>query len=259
MVRGRANGHGRACTRTASSATSPPSSCTASPTCSATSTLDVRITNRQNLVFRGLTEEQLPGLYERLTGLGMAVPGRRAGPRRGGLPGRRHLQPRRDPVPRARRRHRPGPRGRRARRGRRGAGQHLGLHEQLRAAPHRRHRLLRPRAPRPRPGRARLPDAARRPRRRDGDPVRRQGRQAARQHRGERGGPDRRALRRASASAGETFPDWLARSGGASAVGETAPRPRRVPRPRRGPRVLRRLRRDRPLRQGSRGQRVRAT
>ena len=36
---------------------------------------DVRITNRQNLVFRGLTEEQLPHLYERLAGLGMAAPG----------------------------------------------------------------------------------------------------------------------------------------------------------------------------------------
>ena len=36
---------------------------------------DVRITNRQNLVFRGLAEEQLAGLYERLAGLGMASPG----------------------------------------------------------------------------------------------------------------------------------------------------------------------------------------
>ncbi|HEV8298924.1 MAG TPA: nitrite/sulfite reductase, partial [Acidimicrobiales bacterium] len=36
---------------------------------------DVRLTNRQNLVFRGLTEEQLPVLYERLGVLGMAQPG----------------------------------------------------------------------------------------------------------------------------------------------------------------------------------------
>ena len=36
---------------------------------------DVRITNRQNLVFRGLTEEALPVLFERLAGLGMAEPG----------------------------------------------------------------------------------------------------------------------------------------------------------------------------------------
>ena len=36
---------------------------------------DVRITNRQNLVFRGLTELQLPALYDRLTAIGMAAPG----------------------------------------------------------------------------------------------------------------------------------------------------------------------------------------
>jgi len=36
---------------------------------------DVRITNRQNLVFRGLTELQLPGLYDRLSAIGMAEPG----------------------------------------------------------------------------------------------------------------------------------------------------------------------------------------
>ncbi len=35
----------------------------------------VRLTNRQNLVFRGLTEEQLPALYERLAAIGMAQPG----------------------------------------------------------------------------------------------------------------------------------------------------------------------------------------
>lgn len=36
---------------------------------------DVRFTNRQNLVFRGLTEEQLPLFYERLVTIGMAQPG----------------------------------------------------------------------------------------------------------------------------------------------------------------------------------------
>jgi sulfite reductase beta subunit-like hemoprotein len=36
---------------------------------------DVRVTNRQNVVFRGLTEEQLPVLYERLDAIGMAQPG----------------------------------------------------------------------------------------------------------------------------------------------------------------------------------------
>jgi sulfite reductase (ferredoxin) len=35
----------------------------------------VRITNRQNLVFRGLTAEQLPELYRRLEEIGMAEPG----------------------------------------------------------------------------------------------------------------------------------------------------------------------------------------
>src|SRR5204863_4648557 len=37
--------------------------------------LDVRVTNRQNVVFRGLTEEQLPQLYARLNAIGMAEPG----------------------------------------------------------------------------------------------------------------------------------------------------------------------------------------
>ena len=35
----------------------------------------VRVTNRQNLVFRDLTEEQLPVLFERLRAIGMAEPG----------------------------------------------------------------------------------------------------------------------------------------------------------------------------------------
>ena len=35
----------------------------------------MRVTNRQNLVFRGLTEEQLPALLDRLEAIGMAEPG----------------------------------------------------------------------------------------------------------------------------------------------------------------------------------------
>ncbi|HET7489243.1 MAG TPA: nitrite/sulfite reductase [Acidimicrobiales bacterium] len=37
--------------------------------------VEVRVTNRQNFVFRGLTEEQLPALYQRLEAIGMAEPG----------------------------------------------------------------------------------------------------------------------------------------------------------------------------------------
>ena len=37
--------------------------------------LEVRITNRQNVVFRGLTEEELPELFARLDAIGMAEPG----------------------------------------------------------------------------------------------------------------------------------------------------------------------------------------
>jgi sulfite reductase beta subunit-like hemoprotein len=37
--------------------------------------LDVVVTNRQNFVFRGLTEQQLPRLFDRLTTIGMAEPG----------------------------------------------------------------------------------------------------------------------------------------------------------------------------------------
>ena len=37
--------------------------------------LEVRLTNRQNIAFRGLTEEQLPALYQRLDAIGMSQPG----------------------------------------------------------------------------------------------------------------------------------------------------------------------------------------
>jgi sulfite reductase beta subunit-like hemoprotein len=36
---------------------------------------DVRVTNRQNIVFRGLSESQLPTLYQRLVAMDMAEPG----------------------------------------------------------------------------------------------------------------------------------------------------------------------------------------
>ncbi len=37
--------------------------------------LEVRVTNRQNLVYRGLAEDQLPRLFDRLEAIGMAEPG----------------------------------------------------------------------------------------------------------------------------------------------------------------------------------------
>jgi sulfite reductase beta subunit-like hemoprotein len=37
--------------------------------------LELRLTNRQNVALRGLSEEQLPALYERLEAIGMAQPG----------------------------------------------------------------------------------------------------------------------------------------------------------------------------------------
>jgi len=37
--------------------------------------LDVRVTNRQNVVYRGLTEAELPELFKRLDAIGMAEPG----------------------------------------------------------------------------------------------------------------------------------------------------------------------------------------
>jgi sulfite reductase (ferredoxin) len=114
---------------TRTSVGSPPASCAAPPTArcrpsptprSATSRAsqfrslaaiqrelgaDVRLSNRQNVVFRGLTEAQLPTLYARLDAIGMAVPAPNC-PRRRRLPRRRHLQHRRHPVARPGRRDR---------------------------------------------------------------------------------------------------------------------------------------------------------
>ena len=56
-----------ATSRPTSSARSPRSSVSSAPTCASS--------NRQNVVFRGLTEAQLPVLFERLETIGMARPG----------------------------------------------------------------------------------------------------------------------------------------------------------------------------------------
>ncbi len=60
--------------------------------------VEIRITNRQNFALRGLTEEQLPALHERLAEHGMAEAGAELAARRGVVPGRRHLQPGGHPV-----------------------------------------------------------------------------------------------------------------------------------------------------------------
>ncbi len=60
---------------TAASATSPPTSSAASPRIQRDFGVEVRITNRQNFVLRGLTEDQLPELHARLVELGMAEAG----------------------------------------------------------------------------------------------------------------------------------------------------------------------------------------
>ena len=109
--------------------------------------LEVRITNRQNFVFRGLTEAQLPTLYARLESLGMAEPGAELARDVVACPGAdtcnlavtqsRGLA---DAIG-------VGARGRGAGRGWRRAHEHLGLHELLRPASRIGHRLLRRRAP----------------------------------------------------------------------------------------------------------------
>ena len=170
-------------TPTPASATSPPTSSGRWPSIQRELGAEVRVTNRQNLVFRGLTEAQLPTLLRAPRRHRHGRARRRAGPRRRRLPGRRHLQPGRHPEPRPGRRHRRRPRGGRPGRRRRRPHQHLRLHQLLRPAPHRRHRVLRRRAPGPRPVRPRLPDAARRLRRPGADPLRREGAAPAGQER----------------------------------------------------------------------------
>ena len=60
---------------TPASATSPPTQLRALASIQRELGADVRITNRQNLVFRGLSESQLPLLHQRLSAIGMAEPG----------------------------------------------------------------------------------------------------------------------------------------------------------------------------------------
>lgn len=60
---------------------------------------DVRLSNRQNVVFRGLQEEQLRTLFDRLEAIGMARPGAELA-RRCGLSRCRHMQHRSDPITR---------------------------------------------------------------------------------------------------------------------------------------------------------------
>ncbi len=108
----------------------------------------VRVTNRQNLAFRDLTGDQLPRALQPPGGDrdGRAWCGTGTGRRF--LPRRGHLQPGSYPEPRPRRRHRHSPRKGWPCRRRGSAHQHFRLHEQLRAAPRRRHRFQRCRASR---------------------------------------------------------------------------------------------------------------
>ena len=177
---------------------------------------------------------------------------RRAGPRRGGLPRGRHLQPGRDPVPRPGRRHRRRARGSRPGRGGRGAHQHLRLHQLVRPAPRRRHRLLRGRAPGPRPGRPRATrccSAATSARSRCTSAQKALRLPA-------RNAPEAtvRVVRRFAdeRQAGETFRGWIERSGGVAAIAEDLKDLDQFPTPDDGPGLLRRLRRDRALRRRDR-------
>ena len=180
---------------------------------------EVRITNRQNFVLRGLSEEQLPDLFARLDAIGMAEAGAELARDVVSCPGA-------DTCNLAVTQSRPGGRHRqRARRGRargsrRRPHQHLRLHELVRPAPHRRHRLRRHRASRAWPrgpgyhmmlgGRIGNMEIAfgeksvKLPAKRVSQAVVR----VVEQFAGER-------------DAGETFSDWLTRVGGAKEVSRT--------------------------------------
>ena len=75
VVRGVANGTVSAVAYARARRHHRPTSSVRSPRSSASFGADVRLTNRQNVVFRGLTEAQLPVLYARLEAIGMAQPG----------------------------------------------------------------------------------------------------------------------------------------------------------------------------------------
>src|SRR4029453_10248917 len=161
--------------------------------------LEVRLTNRQNVALRGLSEDQLPALYSRLEAIGMAQPGAELARDVVACPGADTCNL---AVTQSR--------GLGAAIGERleeeglaevgglrinisgctnSCGQHqtsdngfFGAERRAprRPAPHVGHRVLRRRAPGPRPLGTRLPDAARRLRRPGEDPLRRQGPAAAR-------------------------------------------------------------------------------
>ncbi|MCZ7536684.1 MAG: nitrite/sulfite reductase [Acidimicrobiia bacterium] len=198
---------------------------------------DVRITNRQNLVLRAdgcRPARRLRPARRRRHGGARG----RAGARRGRMPGRRHLQPGRNAVAWPRGGDRRVARGGRSRGDRGRARQHLGLHQLVRPAPRRRHRLLRRRAARPRHLGTRLSDAPRWPPRRHAGRLRREGHEAPGQARSRGGRARRRALRgRARGRGGvRSLAGPLRRCPG----GRRDPRrPRRSSRPRRRTRSLR--------------------
>ncbi len=218
--------------------------------------LDVRVTNRQNFALRDVTEADLRGVYDRLVDTGMAEPGAELARDVVACPGadtcnlavtqsRGLAAAIGDALEDSRPRRGPGR-----------AHQHLRLHEQLRPAPHLRHRLLRSRTPRPRSGGTGLPDAARRSRRRHADRVRRQGFEAAGQVGTGSGRAGRAPVQRRTRSRRDL--PALARTFGWRQGRRSDPhRSRPVPHSRRRTRLLRRLRRDRSLRRGNRRQRVR--
>ncbi len=161
-------------TPTPSSVTSRPPSSGPSPPSSGSSALEVRVTNRQNLVFRGLdrgpaapasTSASTPSAWPSRgpSSPGTSWPARVPTPATWPSP-----SPVAWPTPSAPRLEEEGL----AEVG--GVRTNISrLHELLRPAPRLRHRLLRRRAAGPRPGRSRLPDAARRLRRPGEDPLRR--------------------------------------------------------------------------------------
>ena len=180
--------------------------------------VDIRITNRQNFVLRGLTEDQLPELHSRLVEYDMHEPGAELARDVVSCPGAdtcnlavtqsRGLA---SDIDRAL--------------DEAGLAEVGGVRINISGCTNScgQHHIsdigfLGLRAPGARQVRARLPDAARRAPRRHGDRVRREGHQAA----GEGRGRGRRAGRRAvrgRAHGGRDVPDWLARSGGAAGVG----------------------------------------
>ncbi|MEI2697044.1 MAG: hypothetical protein V9E94_01420, partial [Microthrixaceae bacterium] len=201
---------------------------------------------------RGLTDEQLPSLYERLAAIDMAEPGAELSRDVVACPGadtcnlavtqsrglaERHQRRRLEAAGLAEVERR--------------AHQHLGLHQLLRPAPHRRHRVLRCRAPGPRP--APPPATQMLLGGYVGDETRSSSATEALRLPAKAAAAGRRAGRAAASPTerelGETFQGWLDRVRRRHGRRRGPRRPRRVPHPGRRARLLRRLRRDRPLRE----------